>query len=61
MRCGSRYGGGSALIDPWGETLAQAGREEETISAKLDFSVLTDIRSSINVFRDRRPALYDVR
>ena len=57
----TRYGGGSAVIDPWGETLAQAGREEETISAELDFSVLTDIRSSINVFRDRRPALYDVR
>ena len=57
----TRYGGGSAVIDPWGETLAQAGREEETISAEMDFSVLTDIRSSINVFRDRRPALYDVR
>ena len=57
----TRYGGGSAVIDPWGENLAQAGREEETISAEMDFSVLTDIRSSINVFRDRRPALYDVR
>ena len=62
--CGSagetRYGGGSAIIDPWGETLAQAGREEEIIAADLDFSVITDIRSSINVFRDRRPELYQI-
>ena len=62
--CGSagdtRYGGGSALIDPWGETLRQAGREEEIIAGDLDFSVIEGIRSSINVFRDRRPALYRV-
>ncbi len=62
--CGSagdtRYGGGSALIDPWGETLSQAGREEEIIAGDLDFSVIEGIRSSINVFRDRRPALYRV-
>ena len=35
--CGSagetQYGGGSALIDPWGETLAQAGEKEEMIAA----------------------------
>ena len=56
----TRYGGGSALIDPWGETLAQAGREEEILAADLDFSVIDGIRSSINVFRDRRPELYHV-
>ena len=56
----TRYGGGSALIDPWGETLAQAGREEEILAADLDFSVIEGIRSSINVFRDRRPELYHV-
>ena len=54
----TRYGGHSAIIDPWGETLAQAGAGEETISAELDFSVIEGIRSSINVFRDRRPELY---
>ena len=54
----TRYGGGSALIDPWGETVAQAGAGEEIIAGDLDFSVLSGIRSSINVFRDRRPALY---
>ena len=52
--------GHSAIIDPWGEYLAQAGEKEETISADLDFSVIQGIRSSINVFRDRRPELYHV-
>ena len=52
--------GRSALIDPWGETLAQAGGGEEIIAADLDFSVISGIRSSINVFRDRRPELYRI-
>ena len=52
--------GHSAIIDPWGEYLAQAGEGEETITADLDFSVIQGIRSSINVFRDRRPELYRV-
>lgn len=56
----TRYAGHSALIDPWGEYLAQAGTGEETITAELDFSVIDGIRSSINVFRDRRPELYQI-
>ena len=50
--------GHSAIIDPWGEYLAQAGEKEEIISADLDFSIIQGIRESINVFRDRRPDLY---
>ena len=50
--------GHSAIIDPWGEYLAQAGETEEIISAQLDFSIIQGIRESINVFRDRRPDLY---
>ena len=53
-------GGHSAVIDPWGEYLAQAGEGEEIITAEVDFSVIQGIRSSINVFRDRRPELYKV-
>lgn len=54
----TRCGGHSAIIDPWGEYLAHAGDQEETITGELDFSVIEGIRSSINVFRDRRPELY---
>ena len=58
---GSRYGGHSAVIDPWGEYLARAGDQEETITGDADFSIIEGIRSSINVFRDRRPELYHIR
>lgn len=51
-------GGNSAVYDPWGECLAQAGEREQFLSAALDFSVVQGIRDSINVFRDRRPELY---
>lgn len=54
-------GGHSAIIDPWGEYLAKAGASEEVITGELDFSVIEGIRSSINVFRDRRPELYHIK
>ena len=54
----TRCGGHSAVIDPWGEYLAKAGDQEEIITAEADFSLIEGIRSSINVFRDRRPELY---
>ncbi len=52
------YGGHSAVYDPWGELLAEAGGKEEIILADCDFAVKEQIRSSINVFRDRRPEIY---
>ncbi len=53
-------GGNSSIHDPWGECLAQAGEHEQFLTAELDFSIVQGIRSSINVFRDRRPELYSV-
>lgn len=51
-------GGNSAIIDPLGETLALAAETEEIITADCDTEVLQAIRSSIPVFRDRRPEIY---
>ena len=56
----TRYGGRSAVIDPWGAVLAEAGTEEEILTAEADFSVIEGIRGSINVFQDRRPELYQL-
>ena len=53
------YGGTSSIADPWGEELAVAGEAEEIITAELDFGIIENIRSTINVFADRRPSLYD--
>lgn len=55
---GVKYAGNSAIIDPWGEVLVRAGTEQETISAECDLDIIKGIRSSINVFSDRRPELY---
>ena len=54
------YGGNSSVHDPWGETLAQAGSGEEILRADCDLGVVKNIRETINVFRDRRPELYNV-
>lgn len=54
----TRYGGHSAVIDPWGSTLALAGEEAGAITGDCDFSVTDSIRASIPVFADRRPELY---
>lgn len=55
---GTQYGGNSAVIDPWGATVALAGESEQILTADADLSVLQNIRNSIHVFRDRCPELY---
>ena len=52
------YGGNSSVIEPFGKTLALAGENEEIITAACDMQILSDIRGSIPVFRDRRTELY---
>ena len=54
------YGGNSAIIDPWGETVALAAEAEQLLTAECDLQILTNIRGSIPVFRDRRPELYNL-
>ena len=54
------YGGNSSIHDPWGERLVLAGEKEQIITADCDLSVVKGIRETINVFRDRRPQLYNV-
>ena len=47
-------------LGPWGETLALAAENEQILTAECEMDVLGEIRSSINVFRDRRPELYQI-
>ena len=54
------FGGASRILGPRGELLAAAGGGEEIVTAALDFSVLAEVRNSINVFHDRRPELYRI-
>jgi predicted amidohydrolase len=51
--------GNSMIIDPWGEILAKADESEQTLHANLKLAILQDIRSSMNIFQDRKPKLYE--
>jgi len=53
------YGGHSRIVDPWGEEIVCAGESEEIIIGELDVGVIENIRTTRNVFADRRTELYD--
>ncbi|MBE6718800.1 MAG: carbon-nitrogen family hydrolase [Ruminococcaceae bacterium] len=54
------YGGNSRIVEPWGNELVTADEQEKIITSELDFGVIKNIRETINVFRDRRPEIYDI-
>ena len=54
------YGGNSAIIDPWGQTVVAAGEYEEILTGDCDLNTLTYIRNTIPIFRDRKPNLYNI-
>lgn len=54
------YGGHSAIINPWGEIIAKASNKEEIITADIDLNIVEKIRSTINVYNDRRTDLYKI-
>ncbi len=56
---GEVFAGRSAVIDPWGEAVAEAGPEAELLlTAEIDLARADEIRARIPVFKDRRPDLY---
>jgi predicted amidohydrolase len=55
---GLRYTGDSAVISPWGETLATAGTEETLLLFDADPSVVRDARARFPALSDRRPEAY---
>jgi predicted amidohydrolase len=50
---GYRLGGHSAIIDPWGTVLAEAGTNEEVITADIDPQYVVKTREGFPVLRDR--------
>lgn len=54
----TKFGGNSAVIDPYGETLTVGGETEEILYADCNMNSLSQIRNNIPVFKDRRPELY---
>lgn len=51
---GTQMGGHSAVVDPWGEVVAEAGDSEEVLSVEIDPGQVDDWRSTFPVLQDRR-------
>lgn len=50
--------GGSMVINPWGEILAQGDYKQQIISVELDFSLIDQVKKHIDVLGDRVPHKY---
>ncbi len=55
------YFGNSAVIDPWGRTVLEAGDTEEALlTAAIDLRQADEVRSRMRVLEDRRPEVYQL-
>jgi omega-amidase len=55
---GEHFGGGSVVLDPWGQAVIEAGAAESLLTAELNLDDVDAVRSRIPVFEDRRPEIY---
>jgi beta-ureidopropionase len=54
------YYGQSAIFDPAGEMIAQAGPDEEVLIADCELDLITQRRRAWQFYRDRRPDTYGI-
>jgi predicted amidohydrolase len=52
--------GHSMVVDPWGVILKEANKKEEIFSVKLDFDVLTRVRTSMPLKEHKRRDLWEL-
>ena len=52
------YSGDSALVDPWGETLAEGDGSDRVLVADVDATKVAEARKKFPVLEDVRPAAY---
>ena len=50
--------GHSAVIDPWGETVIEAGETKVLLTVTIDLDQVAAVRERIPVLKDRRPECY---
>ncbi|QQE77509.1 carbon-nitrogen family hydrolase [Alicyclobacillus sp. SO9] len=55
-----RFIGGSKVIDPWGDIVAEAGADAQILLADIDLKLADEVRERVPSLRDRRPQLYDL-
>lgn len=54
----TEFFGHSCIVDPWGQTIIEAGEEEMLVTCEIDLGRVDEVRRRIPVFEDRRPELY---
>ncbi|MBN1963237.1 MAG: carbon-nitrogen family hydrolase [Anaerolineae bacterium] len=52
------FGGHSAIIDPWGETVLEAGTMPGLYTTDIELDLVSQVRQRIPVLEDRRPDTY---
>ena len=55
---GTRFGGHSMIVDPWGNVLQEGTARASLLTADIDFREVDESRSRIPSLNDRRPAAY---
>jgi omega-amidase len=53
-----RYFGHSAIIDPWGEPVLEAGESETLLTADIDLNQVGEVRRRLPSLSERRPEAY---
>lgn len=53
-----KFGGNSAIINPWGEYVIEPDDKDEIKTGSIDISIIKGIKESINVFKDRKKGFY---
>lgn len=53
--------GNSAVVDPWGRIVAQAGESENIIWAEIDLAYVNQVRRELPLIKHRRTDLYQLR
>jgi len=57
---GNAFAGGSVILDPLGNPLAQAGDGETIVLADIDPDLVRSVRERFPFLRDRRPHLFEL-
>ena len=52
------FGGHSVVLDAWGHPLIEGGDQPALLTTQIDIGSVSQVRSQIPVFEDRRPDLY---
>jgi omega-amidase len=55
---GTRFGGRSMIVDPWGNVLQEGSGQAALLTADIDFRAISKSRSRIFSLNDRRPSVY---